>query len=720
LVFINGLPGVQRALQFEGLPGPRLINVSATTNEGYVDGGTWELEVIDCGPEQPFARLWVGINPYHPYTVDFLVANAAEIAPDGTQYDWDFGDGSTESTMVPFISHSYEGALLPDQEHLSFQASVTLQLPDGTSLGTPTTVSVWNDYAASRNRGLIRPLLANQPELTLSGNQLTGEYSLRNLEDEPILFTERQVQFQPCDPAIDLDPAPWEIISIAIGPGELLIDSLVLDAATVPEYACGVGLHLAGQSGSAYQAVADIYFQIKRDPLSYHLVNDQVILDTLAYVVEQGLVDDPDQISDEELYQLSQAGLIPQDDGAVIDLAKAVDRVVVPPGEALTYTITLSLADDANGPQPGVIISDTIPAGMSYYAHDFSSGNAVYDAPNNRLEWVGDLTPGQIVTISLSVQVNDDAVGGSIITNTVAAPDWDERASVIIIVEPSNCDTKPAQLGCPCNRGDLPQGFPSNVGNVSCQATNQFAVYPPHLPNALKGDVILVGGCGFVGEMLNKIKQSYVHTGIMTQNYTEIARSTSTDERPSNDDYLNEFPTPYIDPSVLRYGWPGIIRSDIGTAFSQVNLRDPAGDKYTLKDFYAWPAGCTGNIVPPLVVKPPPAQGQQVRPLLRAAADIARGLATPVDEWAANGYEGTGNYRFYAYTDASIADSASYDHPTGEPATVCSTFVWHMLTEAIRAAGREGENLLEGPTIEPAESALGWERGSSDGLYHYP
>jgi len=607
LVSIDGLPGDQRALQFEGLPGPRLVNVSASTAEGHVDGGTWEVEVVDCGPARPFARLSVGRNPYHPYVVDFLVANAAAIAPDGAQYEWGFGDGLAETTSVPFVSHSYEGALPPDQEYLSFHASVTLQLPDGSSLQAPATVSIWNAYAGGRRRGLIQPLLTYEQELTSSDAQLVGEYALRNLEVEPIVFSGRRVEFQPCDPTLDPAPAPWEAISMVIGPGEVREDRLVLDAGTVPEHVCGVELHLAGDFGPVDRVAADLYFEIKRDPLGYQPLTDPATVAMLADAIERGLVEDPDLISDEELYQLSQAGLIDM-------------------------------------PLPGASTPE----------------------------------PSQGVT-----------------------------------EEPPDCGVDPIQIECPCERGDVPSGLPGNVGEISCQTTDAFAAFPAHLPNALKGDAILVGGCGFVGELLNVLEQRYVHTGIMTRNYTEIAHSTSTEERANNEDHLiYDLPWAYIKPSVLRYGWPGIIRSDVDTAFSSHRLRDDYGDEYVLTDFNAEPSGCPGTIVPPLVVKPPPALAQDVRPLLRTAADIARDLATPVDEWDPDGQWGTGNYRFFGYTDAAIADEPYYDHPNGEPATVCSTFVWHVLKSA--------DAQLEGPGLEPEEIARSWSHGGTDGLYLYP
>jgi hypothetical protein len=605
LVNINGLAGAERSLQFEGLPGPRLVNVSASTAEGYVDGGTWEVEVIDCGPVQPVARLSVGMNPYHPYLVDFLVDNAVDVAPEGTQYEWDFGDGLTETTSVPFVSHSYKEALLPERERVSFQAAVTLRLPDGTSLQAPKTVSIWNAYAGSRKHGLIQPLLTYDPELISSDAQLVGKYTLRNLEEAPIVFTRRRVDLQPCDPELDPDPASWEAISLMIEPGAALEDSLVLDAALVPEHVCSVELHLAGEFGPVDRVAADLYFEIKRDPLSFAQVTDPATLATLADVVERGLVEDPDLISDEELYQLSHAGMVEM-------------------------------------PLPGVSAA----------------------------------APAQGLT-----------------------------------EEPPDCETDPLQIGCPCERGDVPDDPSGSVGDISCQATEVFASFPAHLPNALKGDVILVGGCGFVGELLSVLDQEYVHTGIMTRNYTEIAHSTSTEARADN----HLVWPPHIDPAVLRYGWPGVIRSDVDAAFSAVHLEDNYGDEYVLTDFNAEPARCPGmEIVPPLVVKPPPDQAAAVRPLLWNAADLAREMATPVDAWNSPDHDqwGTGNYRFFAYTDATIVDDSSFNYPGDEPATVCSAFVWHVLKSA-------GAN-LEGPGLEPVEMADDWSHGGVDGLYHYP
>ena len=45
--------------------------------------------------------------------------------------------------------------------------------------------------------------------------------------------------------------------------------------------------------------------------------------------------------------------------------------------------------------------------------------------------------------------------------------------------------------------------------SISCQATEKWDSYPPHLANALKGEAILDSGCEPVGAMLRKLNYVY-------------------------------------------------------------------------------------------------------------------------------------------------------------------------------------------------------------------
>jgi hypothetical protein len=620
LVWINGQPGHERMVQFEGIPGPRLINVSASTAEGYADRETGTVELADCGPVEPFVRLSVGMNPFQPYMVDFRVANANDIAPGGAVYEWDFGDGASETNDVPFVSHSYGDALEPDEEYTSFEVSVTMYLPgDGVIVGAET-IAVWNAYAANRKRGLIQPPSTYQPLLVRSESLLMGEYTLRNVEADPITLTGMQMELQACNPVNEPASLPWEPLLETLGPGEELTDTLVLEANEIPQGTCGIALHFAGEGASGRQVAAHLYFKVMENRLFGEPVTDDQTLATLGQILAQGLSYDPDYVSDEELYQLLNEG-----------------KVSVPPSMAAS------------------VVSSRKRARMA-------------TADSNEADGCWDAT--------------------------------------------SDCGQE--AIGCECDRGELPPECwwnpDGNKYRISCQATDEFNRYPPHLPNALKGDVILVGGCGVVGEMLQLLGQQYIHTGIMTENYVEIAHSTSTDKRASNDAHIEYLPVPHVDANVMRYGWPGAIREDVATAFSRVALTDPGGDTYWFTDFTAEPSGCPGTVVPPLVVKPPASLAHLARPMLHDAADIAASCSTPVwDGFAGTGY---GHYRFFSYTDGTIAMDADYDHPEGEAATVCSSFVRYVLKRAGAA--------LEG-SLEPDDVRNGAQvdEFTADGLYLY-
>lgn len=597
LVWINGRLGNERTLRFEGAPGPRHISVSAQTAEGHTDSEHLTVELLDTPPLGPYPKLAFGMNPFRPYTVDFRVGNAEEIAPAGAAYLWTFGDGAQDQTEGPFVSHSYEDALPPDQEYAGFEVTVVVRLPDGTELLNTENVVVWNAGAANRKRGLIQLRTVYDPELVVSGVTLTGPYTLRNLENFPITLTGRWLVLQPCDPDADLVALDHEVLSISLGPGEELPETLTLNSDVIQENVCGVELHFEGEAGPGRYVASNLYFQVVPNPLFRQPVNDPATLAMLKDV--SAVVPDPDYITDEDIYQLSQQGL-----------------VVVPP----------SAAAAARGLQAPTAAAD------------------------------------------------------------------------------QQCD----HIGCECLPGD-----PSPNPGLTCQATDEFDRYPPHLPNAMKGDVILVGMPGYVGEMLNLLGQKYAHTGIMTKNFTEIAHSTTTDKQPQ-DHLVNPFPflNPHIDPGVLRYGWPGAIREDVATAFSRKRLIDPFGNPYDLFDFTPEISGPPTSLVPPLVVKPPPELDQIARPLLHAAADIAVERSTYVTD----GFEGsgTGHYRYYAYTNGAIATDEGYDHPEHEAATVCSSFVWMALKEA--GATLEGDALEAKDCQDQAQV----DAETKDGIYLYP
>ena len=263
----------------------------------------------------------------------------------------------------------------------------------------------------------------------------------------------------------------------------------------------------------------------------------------------------------------------------------------------------------------------------------------------------------------------------------------------------------PAQVGEQCLPGD-----PAPRPGVTCQATGEWTVAPPHIVNARKGDSVLSSVCGLVGGLLRSVTppMRWSHSGIMTRDYYELRHNTSATDR--YEAYAEGVfdGTDGVRGDVIKYGWPGTITQSIDEAFNGEVFLDPeSGKRYNIEGFSANAALCDGDltVIYPTVVKPVPGSDPSVRTRLRAAADVALGTQA--------------HYRFYSYSNAAIAVQDSYDAPVGTgwavgtDGSVCSSFIW----SSMRRAGIT----LEGEQLEESDVALGAERdlGTVDGLYMY-
>lgn len=328
-------------------------------------------------------------------------------------------------------------------------------------------------------------------------------------------------------------------------------------------------------------------------------------------------------------------------------------------------------------------------------------------------------------------------------------------------------------LGQPCD----PKACPPDP-RIVCSATDrqQWQWIPMQITNAMKGDLIVTpsDGAGPIGSLLNALDppQWLDHNAIMIRDHDMVRHCTMAHKRlegKSKDQpsrmmtgelFGEPAPTDGFASHALKYGWPGTITQSVEDAFQSgantvdlgtgvplnrqgdfyahtnqpyppLDQRDDKGrffsDPEYPDDFYP-----ISNIIPgpafsmPLqqllytrVVKPPPvveANNPGLRQVLHGIADAA----TTID----------GHYRFFVYTDASIALSQNYfGPPSGDPywaplppgadwcagtrPLVCSSFVWLSVVKAI-ADGLVGPIVMEG-SPEPGEPAS----AVHDGLYEY-
>jgi large repetitive protein len=101
---------------------------------------------------------------------------------------------------------------------------------------------------------------------------------------------------------------------------------------------------------------------------------------------------------------------------ANVSIDKADDIDPVTAGEQLTYTITVQ-NNDLNNNATHVTVTDPLPDEVTYVSATPAAGSCQF-AGNTVICELGTLTPGQVVTITLVVEVNPSTSAGTVISNT--------------------------------------------------------------------------------------------------------------------------------------------------------------------------------------------------------------------------------------------------------------------------------------------------------------
>lgn len=290
-----------------------------------------------------------------------------------------------------------------------------------------------------------------------------------------------------------------------------------------------------------------------------------------------------------------------------------------------------------------------------------------------------------------------------------------------------------AKIGKPCDPRQC-QDDPRLV----CVLTghSKITTQDARITNASAGDIILTpaDGEGVIGTILKALQPTefYDHMGLMVEDQTVIRHCTEAKDRVMKDpDYFtgsligSPAPTNGLRPDLVKYGWPGPMTQTVQNGFFDGwnDERNPAWEYHGLararalnqldslteeqrRAFYDTerpekPVRITNLTFTPTYRSdhPTPLYPLVVRPSRGAEAWL------PWVRWAlglvvAEASTTLGHYRFYAYSDATIAtDPARYAPPRGDPAwaslpagadwaagtpgIVCSTFVWLAATRAL-------------------------------------
>lgn len=263
-------------------------------------------------------------------------------------------------------------------------------------------------------------------------------------------------------------------------------------------------------------------------------------------------------------------------------------------------------------------------------------------------------------------------------------------------------------IGQPCDPADCSSCAPGD--HLTCQFVETVVEQvPARILNARKGDLVLCpgDGRGTIGTLLGALRapQVYTHMGIVVEDFTTIRHSTDIPDRmqahPVGSLVGQPEPLDGFDPEMVKYGWPGTLTQTVDEAFQAQNPGivptaasqtppylycdadngtqpfsgpSPGNHCFSCNELsFNTVFGQDGTRRDPLVVSPCTAAEMahpELRQILHAIADEAKGI--------------NGHYRFYAYSDATIAQKPSYFREGAMP-------VYHWSTDRNRWVAVENQ-----------------------------
>ena len=669
---------------------PATVGLSVGSGMGFFTGLTTALTNPDT------AVRVVGFSDL----AELGMVDASALAPflpvqdASATYHWDFGDGSTATTHDPSIAHDFSAAFDADTQHRLFDVRVRIERQGEQPVEVTRTLSMYSAYAMCKSLGTIIPRsrCTGLATKVLAGYAVT--VTVDNIESVPLTLTERLVTaVLPDDEDLAL-PVRAELPQpITVGAHSTVAIPVTIGKDAVTKEANAVLIVFSGTTADGLPVRVEAYADISHEDRKTEglKIRDMAVTHLTPFV--------------DALKQLVEVGNPPVEE----------------PGWMKRIHLEKGLTLGAVGGFEHVVKETPELRAAHFKVLEATTGLPVRALTKSQIDILGAQVAGTFGIVAEQAEASAaleefDVATLMPVQTLMAAKLVDKRFFDDLVVQ------RPVEGG-ECD----PDNLPGDLGDWVCQATPEKveAIMPGRFMNARKGDVVLSpGGMGPIGGLLRQVMppQRYAHCGIMTRNYDTITHSTATEERlmayPVGSILGDPYPTDGHRPDVVKYAWPGVITQRVEEAIHGGDFVDPeSGKTYKISAFSArnqsMQIGGVWEVVPPLVVKPDPMiETPELRSTLHAVADAARDMT------------GKAHYRFYCYTDPTIAENSVAPDDAGWAAgtvpTVCSSFVWLIL----KRAGVQ----LEGPSatvaqadFEPTDVVGGAQRNGAtrDGLYLY-
>jgi hypothetical protein len=321
-VHVDGFPGTPQIVQFWAPRAEQKVQLYALSRN-LRDEKELEVEVADCNAQPVGLKMLYNQNPFHKNRVDFhaeLVGRGR-----GRAYLWVFGDGTTATTTVPFVSHDYSPSMNASGKYTYFSAFV---METGTSLLSGRRLALGSSFHRSRMMGFVQADVKSS--VTKTGQGFVVDLEVKNNHTAPILLNRYFKQYLPCDVSRErarFQDVPAELVfgpaaaitrppgvkapgTLAIAAGGTSRSRLALSLEQIPPETCVVGFNLMGITTGRLKVYGSFYLPVRRNPEFTQAVTDVKTATMLEELVDANLLPATGRITGEDLYLLEQRGLI--------------------------------------------------------------------------------------------------------------------------------------------------------------------------------------------------------------------------------------------------------------------------------------------------------------------------------------------------------------------------------------------------------------------------
>jgi hypothetical protein len=320
-VQVDGFPGTPQIVQYLA-PGSQKIRVYALSR-GLTDQRELPITVASCPGQTSTLRMLYNQNPFHKDRVDFHAELKGRAR--GRAYLWYFGDGTTATTTVPFVSHDYAPKVAPADKYTYFTAFV---METGSQLVSGKNIAIGSSFHRSRMMGFVQADV--RPTVTKTDQGFVVGLDIRNSHKTSIRLNRYFKQYLPCE--VDRESARFEDVpaelvfgtgvtitrppgvlapgTVVVGAGQTARSRLVLPLDRIPPETCVIGFNLMGVTTDRQKVYGNFYLPVRRNPKFTKAVADVPTLKLLQELVDANLLPATGLVTGEDLYLLEQRGLI--------------------------------------------------------------------------------------------------------------------------------------------------------------------------------------------------------------------------------------------------------------------------------------------------------------------------------------------------------------------------------------------------------------------------